>query len=118
MAGPVKRPHYRPERKPGRLKGVLHNQAPVACLDANTYEIAMALASICDSADVVVGRGGEYDSLRDEYTIVGKSKITGKAQDFTVPGAYVAALIMGLRALNGGKFDKRGLTKSMGAAPF
>jgi hypothetical protein len=112
----AKRPFYRAERKPARKKGVLGAQSPVACLDANHHEIAMALYAICESADVRIGRGGDYDALKDEYTIVGKSKITGKAQDFTVPGMAVAALIHELRAWNGVKqFDKHALTKLEGA---
>ena len=117
MAGLVRRRLYKPERAPARKRGVLHKQAPVACPDANTYEIAMALASLCESAGFIIGRGGEYDSLRDEYKLIGKSLATGKAQDVTVKGFEVALLINYLRALNGGaKFDKRAMTKALGAA--
>jgi hypothetical protein len=112
--GATKRRLYKPERAPARKKGVSHSQAPIACPDAEAKEIAMAIYSICESADVVVGRGGDYDWLKDEYTIVGKSKATGKAQDFTVPGAAVAALIMQLRAWNGvQRFDKQAMVKAL-----
>ena len=109
---------YKPERRPARTKGVLNGQAPVGCPDANNKEIAMAIFSICESADVVIGRGGEYDKLRDEYTVVGKSKVTGKAQDFKFPGLAVAALILWMRAVhNGQPFDQMALMKKLTQAP-
>lgn len=106
---------YKPERRPARKKGVLgHQQAPVGCPDASTKEIAMALASLCEASHVIPGRGGEYDALKDEYVVVGKSKLTRKAQDFKVEGFAVAYLIQTLRAWNGGQpFDPQALTKAV-----
>lgn len=103
MSGLVKRSLYRPERAKARKKGVLHNQAPVACPDAGAFEIAAAIVAVADSADVIVGQGGEYNAIRDEYTIVGKSKRTGKAQDFKISGYDVAQVIELGRVMNGGR---------------
>ena len=112
--GPVSRPLYGRERRAPRKKGVLHAQAPISCPDATDTEIAMALYALCEAADVRVGQGGEYDSLKDEYTIIGKSKLTGKAQDFKVAGLEVGALIQLLRSWNGvAQFDRHALTKAM-----
>jgi hypothetical protein len=111
--GLIKRRWYKPERKPRRKRGVLQEQAPVGCPDASHYEIGMALASICKAANMKVGRGGDYDPIKDLYTIVGS--IDGKAQDLKVEGVAVAALINQLRVWNGvEKFDKQGLTKALG----
>lgn len=110
----VKRRLYKPERRPARRKGVLERQAPIACPDANRTEIAMALATLCRMSGVVVGQGGTYDALKDEYTVIGKvldgSKDTagiptGKAQDVTVKGLEVARLIKLVRRMNGGKLE-------------
>ena len=112
MSGLVRRRLYKPERRPARMKGVLHDQSPVGCADANSYEIAMALASLCRASGMVVGRGGDYDSIKDMYTVVGT--VNGKAQDLKIEGAAVAALIHQLRIWNGGSpFDKRGLSKQV-----
>lgn len=78
--------------------------APVGLLDAGEYEIASAIASIVHQAGILVGRAGEYDQLRDEYTVVGKSIATGKAQDFKISGDAVADVIKLTRWMNGGKF--------------
>ena len=102
--GLTKRRLYRPERAPARKKGVLHNQAPIGCVSANAKEIALALYSLCWDAGYVVGQGGQYDSLRDEYTVIAKRKDTGLVQDVTVHGAEVADLIKLARRLNGGRF--------------
>ena len=113
--GKAKRRFYKPERKPTRKKGVLEidKQAPVGCLDANRYEIAMALYSLCRAAtdaEIEIGRGGSYDPIRDEYTVTGK--INGKAQDMTIEGVAVAALINQLRLWNATpQFDKHALTR-------
>ena len=117
MAGLTRRAPYKPDRPSARKKGVLYGQAPVALPDAAPKEIAMALASLCDSADVVPGQGGMYDPLRDEYTVIGKSKETGKAQDFKVQGFEVAVLIGFLRQLNGGRFDQHAITRAFGERP-
>lgn len=111
--GLVKRPLYKAQRKPARKKGVLHAQAPVGCPDAHPKEIAMALAAICIQGGIKIGQGGEYNSLRDEYTLVGKSP-EGKAQDFIIEGVAVAALIEQLRVWNGGRFERDQLTKAVG----
>lgn len=116
MAGLAKRRLYKPERRTARKRGVLQDQAPIACPDANHYEIAMALASLCQASGVAPGQGGDYDPIKDVYTIIGKDKLTGKAQDFKVEGWAVALLIAQLRVWNGGeRFDKRALTKAVGA---
>lgn len=101
--GLAKRRLYKPERAPARFKGVLEKQAPVGCPDASKFEIAAALYAICDQAGVTVGRGGSYETLKDVYTVVGKSKATGKAQDVKVQGLEVASTIKLFRSLNGGK---------------
>jgi len=114
ILGRARRRLYKPDRVPDRDEGVLSKQAPVACLDANVKEIAMALFSICESVGVVVGRGADYDPLRDMYTVVGKSRATGKAQDFKVEGGHVAALIWLLRGLNGvRRFDPQAAAKAL-----
>ena len=114
MSGLTKRRLYKPERRPARTKGVLDKQAPVACPDANKTEIAMALATLCHASNVAVGRGGTYDPLKDEYTVIGKvldggrdasGAPTGRAQDITVKGHEVAALIKLARIMNGGKLE-------------
>ncbi len=115
-----KRRLYKPERKAARTKGALGKgalgkNAPLSCLDANTYEVASALYAICEEAGVVVGRAAGYDALRDEYTVTGKSKATGKAQEFVVQGEVVGALIGFGRQVHGGKFEKQGLTKRIAA---
>jgi hypothetical protein len=107
--GLAKRRLYKPERKPARKRGVLHEQAPIGCANANANEIALALFSLAAEAGVAIGRGGTYDSLRDEYTVVGKSRETGKVQDFKVQGAEVAALIKVARMMNGGKLERGAL---------
>ena len=110
--GLVSRRLYKPERKPKRFRGVLEKQAPVGCPDASHYEIAMALASICKAANMQIGRGGDYDAIKDLYVVVGK--IDGKAQDMKIEGVAVAALINQLRLWNGVHlFDKQALTKTL-----
>jgi hypothetical protein len=101
--GLVKRRLYKPERAPARKKGVLNSQAPVSCIDAGSFEIAAAIAAFCRQAKVIPGQGGEYDWLKDEYTIIGKSRVTGKAQDFKIKGDEVGALIKLARSINGGR---------------
>lgn len=114
--GLAKRRLYRPERRPKRFAGVLHDQAPVGCPNATPKEMAMAIAAICIDGHIEVGRGGSYDPIKDEYVIVGKSTLTGKAQDFKIEGVAVAALINSLRVWDGGKpFDPGALTKTVGA---
>lgn len=102
----AKRRLYKPERAPARIKGGLAKQAPNGCLDATPHEIALALFAICEQAGAKIGRSGEYDPLRDKYTVTGKSLATGKAQDFTVEGVEVANAILLARALNGGRLDR------------
>lgn len=116
MAGPVRRRLYKPERKPGRTRGVLEKHAPIGCPDASKAEISMALFAICREGNVIPGRGGAYDALKDEYTVIGKvldgstdptGMHTGKVQDVTVAGEEVAAVIKLARVLNGGRMEKR-----------
>jgi hypothetical protein len=68
----------------------------------------MALAALAHEAGVKPGRGCGYDQIKDQYTIVGKSLSTGKAQDFTVEGEEVANLIMLARSMAGGTLDTMG----------
>ena len=98
---------YKPERAPARKKGILYKMAPIALLDANKEEVAMALFALAKMAGVTVGQGSGYDPLRDEYKVVGKSRATGKAQDFTIRGEEVATTIVLARQLNGGKMEQR-----------
>lgn len=107
--GLARRRLYKPERAPARKKGVIGRYAPIGLTNANPTEIRLALFALASEAGVVVGRGAEYDPLRDRYKVVGKSKATGKAQDFTIEGAEVATAIMWARALNGGRLEKRRL---------
>jgi hypothetical protein len=100
--GITKRRLYKPERRPARKKGVLEKHAPIALPGANKYEIATALWALCKEAGVIVGQGGEYDALKDQYTVIGKSMATGKAMDFKVQGQEVAIVISIGRQLNGG----------------
>lgn len=100
--GLTKRRLYKPERRPARKTGVLHDQAPSGLPDANANEIALALFALAKEANVIIGRGGDYDRIKDVYTVVGKSLETGKAQDVQIAGAEIATLIMAARSLNGG----------------
>lgn len=120
--GRAKRPLYKRERPAARDKGVfaatirngLYELAPIGCPDANAGEVAKAIFAIAWEAGVKVGRGSGYDGLKDEYTVIGKSRETGKAQDFKVRGAEVADLIRYARILNGGKLDRGALTRAVG----
>lgn len=116
MPGLTKRRLYKPERAPARKKGVigkhqkiaLYKLAPVGCPDANEGEVAKALFAIAREAGVIVGQGSGYDALRDEYSVIGKSLETGKAQDFTIAGFEVAVCIKLGRMMNGGKMQANG----------
>jgi hypothetical protein len=116
IKGLVKRPLYKAPRPPARDKGVFGNMfakgicpsAPNGCLDANSGEVSKALFAISLEAKVKIARGCGYDSLKDEYTVVGKSMATGKAQDFKVKGEEVAAVIQLARQLNGGRMTAAG----------
>lgn len=117
--GLVKRPYYKKQRAPARKKGALGSEgAPVGLRDANTTEVALALFALADEAGVIIGRAGGYDGHKDEYTVVGKSKATGKAQDFVIQGREVVDLIVLTRFLNGGKLERKrqmpGRTKPSG----
>jgi hypothetical protein len=104
--GLAKRRLYKPERRPARIKGVLYGMAPIGLPDANAGEVAKALFALAKEAGVKVGRGSGYDSLRDEYTVVGKSAATGLARDYKIDGSTVAQLITFARLLAGGKMDR------------
>ena len=113
MAGLAKRQWYKKERAPARPKGVLgkhsiYKRAPNGCVDADEGEVAKAIYSVAREAGVLVGRGSGYDSLRDEYTVIGKSMATGKAQDFKIAGVEVAVCIKLARMLNGGAMRPSG----------
>ena len=111
--GLVKRRLYKPERRAARKKGVIGKLAPMDCPDATQPEVVSAIAIICGECNVRVGRGGEYDTLRDEYTVIAKvldggvqdGVPTGKAQDVKIKGAEVAAAILFARALALGRND-------------
>ena len=115
----TKRRLYKPERKPARKKGVLHVPemvlAPVGCADARATEIKTAVYSIARLAGFDVGQGSGYDALRDEYTVIGKSRATGKAQDVVIQGAEVAAAIRLARMLNCGPLGR--VTAKRGKVP-
>lgn len=110
----AKRRLYRPERRPARKKGVVGKIAPLGCPDASQAEVVSAIAYICDDLKIRVGRGGEYDSLRDEYTVIAKvldggelaGIPTGKACDVKIPGEQVALAIRYTRMLYGGRYDR------------
>jgi hypothetical protein len=62
----------------------------------------MALFALCKEALFVIGRGAEYEPLKDVYTVIGKSMTTGKAQEMTVRGEEVGLVIQLARSMNGG----------------
>jgi hypothetical protein len=108
VGGLTKRRLYKPERSPARKRGIfgkhsVHKLAPVSCPDANEGEVAKALYAVAREAGVIIGQGSGYDALRDEYTVIGKSMATGKAQDFTIAGAEIGVCIKLARMLNGGQ---------------
>jgi len=103
----MRRRLYKPERRPARDHGVLagvgaYPLAPVALPDANAGEVAKAIFALARESGVIVGRGSGYDAIKDEYTVIGKSRVTGRAQDFKVSGSSVADVIVLARMLNGG----------------
>jgi hypothetical protein len=104
--GLTKRRLYKPERKPARTKGTIGKLAPISCLDASPFEVTAAVSSIAWLAGVQVGRGLGYDSLTDKYTVLGKSRKTGKVQDFEVSGTDVGALIAMTRIAAGEKMNR------------
>ncbi len=114
VIGLTRRRLYKPERAPARMQGILRNEAPLACLDACQTEITSAIAAILQMGNALPGIGREYDAIRDQYTITGKSGTTGKAQDYVIEGEAVAAVIHETRRLNGGKYVKGQLAKAMG----
>lgn len=98
--GLARRRLYKPERKPARAKGGLTDKdTPISLPNATRREVVMALTVLCKKVRVVPGRGVGYEPLRDEYKVIGKSMVTGKAQDFTVRGVDVADLIKEFRSL-------------------
>jgi hypothetical protein len=106
MTGLARRRFYKPERAPARAKGVIGKEAPISVPDATTTEIKTALYALCKEAGMIIGRGAEYEPIRDEYTVIGKSKATGKAQEIKVQGAEVGSVIRIARMLNGGKLNR------------
>ena len=115
--GIAKRRLYKPERKPARTKGVLYKLAPIGCIDASQGEVAKAIFAMALQAGFAIGRGSGYDPLRDEYTVIGKSRETGKVQDVKIQGADVAELIRFARRLNGGKLQRRAVSAPRQAPP-
>ena len=117
MSGLTKRRWYKPERKPARAKGVIGKLAPIDCPDASQPEVVSAIACICAEMGVRVGRGGEYDALRDEYTVIAKvldggvhqRRPSGKVQDVKIKGTAVAAAIQYTRMLYGRRYDRAAL---------
>lgn len=69
------------------------------------FEINACLYAYCSNLGVEVGRKTEYNPVLDQFRVIGKSKHTGKAQDFVVEGWRVAKLIVEVRKLFGGKMD-------------
>lgn len=112
-----RRPLYKRERSPARTKGVIGKEAPISLPDASRTEITTALYALCQEAGVVIGMGAEYDWLKDSYTVIGKSKATGKAQEITVQGAEVGNVITLARMLNGGRMGKPEPVKRPSNAP-
>jgi hypothetical protein len=109
----LRKPYYKKPRRPATDKGVFESKfrndicalAPIGCIDANSGEVTKALAVLAYQSGVIPGRGCGYEPLKDQYTIIGKSIKSGKAQDFRVEGETVAELIHVARALNGGKME-------------
>lgn len=114
--GLVKRRLFKPERRAARKKGVIGTIAPVDCPDASQPEVVSAIAHICGESEIRVGRGGEYDQIKDEYTVIAKvldgsyleGKWTGKVRDAKIKGFQVAQAILYTRALALGRFDLLG----------
>lgn len=104
----VRRNLYKRERSAPRKTGVLYDKAPIGLPDANSGEVSKAIYALAREAGVIVGQGSGYDGLRDEYTVIGKSRETGKAQDFTIQGIEVANVIVIARMLNGGRMQRSG----------
>jgi hypothetical protein len=99
--GLTKRRLYKPELPPARIKGTIGQMAPIALPDASTHEVTMAIYSFGEAIGVTVGRGLEYDQIKDEYLALGKSAKTGLARDFKVSGATIAELILRVRKMSG-----------------
>ena len=111
----ARRPNYKPERRPARLKGVLYKLAPIGCPDASESEVSKAVFALAWKAGFVVGRGSGYEPLKDKYTLIGKSRTTGKAQDVELEGHAVAETIYTFRLLNGGRADRTESRRALGA---
>ena len=106
--GLVKRRLYKKDRKPARKKGALSKMAPISLPDASKFEITSAIAVLLHACNVIIGRGNEYDPLKDMYHLTAKSLTDNKVCDFQVRGSDVADLIKVARSLNGGRMQKRG----------
>jgi len=112
--GLTKRRLYRNQRRAARKKGVIGKIAPIGCPDATQPEVVSAIAHICGELGIRVGRGGEYDTLRDEYTVIAKvldgstqdGIAAGKVRDVRIKGEHVAACIKYARQLWGGRYER------------
>lgn len=116
--GLAKRRLYKPDRTPARTKGVIGTigrNAPIALPDASRSEIVTAIYALGREAGVIIGRGADYDQLKDVYTVLGKSSETGRPQDFTVQGSAVADVICLARFLNRGPHGRQSRPAAGGA---
>jgi hypothetical protein len=94
-------------RKPARVKGVLHDASPVGMPDATPSEVLMALSAIALESGVRIGRGGEYDSLADRYVVIGQSINDHKAMDLAIKGSTVGEVILLCRMMRTGEIDPK-----------
>ena len=92
-------------RKPARIKGVLGKASPGSIPDATPSEVLMALAAVALEAGVRIGRGGEYDQLKDRYVVTGQSILGHKAMDLTIDGGTVGEVILTCRMMRTGQMD-------------
>lgn len=111
-----KRPLYKRERTPARVKGTIGEQPPISCLDASPFEVTCAIASLAWIGGIEVGRCTGYDSLTDKYHVIGKNRKTKKAQDATVDGSAVGTLILVTRLKAGEKMDQASIKRFIAKA--
>lgn len=94
IRGLVRRKMYKKERAPGRMDDLAFAMAPMAVPDAMPEEIIRACVVIARQMGFKIGIGRDYDRIKDQYVVTGKSARTKKAQDFKIPGALVALTIL------------------------
>ncbi len=95
---------YKAPRSPARVKGSGMHTFP-GLPDASLGEINKGLVAVCWDIGCEVGRKTEYCSNQDKFRVVGKSRQTGKAQDFILEGHLVVDAIRIARLLHGGKLQ-------------